>query len=77
MINDYDDVYILEDDEDPNPLYGMEIYTLTPNVIDCLQAGKRIYMSVNDEYAVVLKLEDIPYAQPEPCTAESAERRQE
>ena len=58
MLNDYDDVYILQDDEQPDPLYGMETHTLTPNVIACLQAGKRIYIAVNDEYAVVLKLED-------------------
>ena len=64
MINDYDDVYILQDDEQPNPLYGMETFTLTPNVIACLQAGKRIYISVNDEYAVVLKLENLETVQP-------------
>lgn len=57
MIYDYDDVYILQDDEQPDPLYGMEIRTLTPNAITCLQAGKRIYFAVNDEYAVVLKLD--------------------
>lgn len=57
MINDYDGVYILEDEEQPDPLYGMETYTITPNVIACLQAGKRIYIPVNDEYAVVMKMD--------------------
>ena len=61
-MNDFYDangIQILEDNESPNPLYGMEAYLITPDNFKSLLAGKRLYIAVNDEYAVILKLADI------------------
>jgi hypothetical protein len=54
MNNEY--IWIMEEDEEPNPLYGMETNTITKDMLKALQDGKRLYMTVNGEYAVVLKL---------------------
>ena len=46
---------ILEKGEKADPLWGMATEFITDEEIDALKEGKRLYMSVNDEYAVVIK----------------------
>lgn len=46
---------ILKKGERVDPLWGLEEKTITDEMIKALQQGKRLYFSVNDEYAVVIK----------------------
>ena len=46
---------ILRKGERADPLWGLEEKTITDEMIKKLQQGKRLYLSVNDEYAVVIK----------------------
>lgn len=48
---------ILEKGEKADPLWGMATEHITDKEIDALKEGKQLYMSVNDEYAVVIKYE--------------------
>lgn len=48
-------IHILEKGEKADPLWGIEHETITDEMIEALQQGKRLYLSVNDEYAVVIK----------------------
>lgn len=48
-------IHILEKGEKADPLWGMDTEIITDEMIDALQQGKRLYLSVNDEYAVVIK----------------------
>jgi hypothetical protein len=48
---------ILKDGECPDTLWGLEKETITNEMIEALQEGKRLYLTVNDEYAVVIKKE--------------------
>lgn len=49
---------ILEKGEKANPLWGMGIQYITDEEIEALKDGKRLWLSVNDEYAVVIKYID-------------------
>lgn len=46
---------ILEKGERADPLWGMDTEIITDEMIEALEQGKRLYLSVNDEYAVVIK----------------------
>lgn len=48
-------IHILEKGEKADPLRGMEKEIITDEMIEALEQGKRLYLSVNDEYAVVIK----------------------
>ena len=48
-------VRILKKGERADPLWGLEEKIITDEMIEALQQGKRLYLSVNDEYAVVIK----------------------
>lgn len=49
---------ILEENEDYDKLYGNCDYEITKEDIESLLKGKKLYISVNDEYAVVIKVKD-------------------
>lgn len=46
---------ILEDGERAEQFWGMYTEIITDEMIEALEQGKRLYLSVNDEYAVVIK----------------------
>lgn len=46
---------ILEKGERADPLWGMETEFITDEQIEALKSGRRLWISVNDEYAVVIK----------------------
>lgn len=48
---------ILEKGEKADPLWGMGTEYITDKEIEALKNGKRLWLSVNDEYAVVIKYE--------------------
>ena len=48
---------ILKDGECPDVLWGLEKETITNEMIEALHDGKTLYLTVNDEYAVVIKKE--------------------
>ena len=49
---------ILEENEDYDKLYGNYNYEITKEDIESLLKGKKLYIPVNDEYAVVIKVKD-------------------
>ncbi len=46
---------ILENGERAEQFWGMHTEIITDEMIEALEQGKRLYLSVNDEYAVVIK----------------------
>lgn len=46
---------ILEKGERADPLWGMETEYITDEEIEALKSGRRLWLSVNYEYAVVIK----------------------
>ena len=46
---------ILEKGERADQLWGMNTEIITDEMIEALEQGKRLYLTVNDEYAVVIK----------------------
>ena len=46
---------ILEKGERADPLWGMGTEYITDEQIEALKSGKRLWLSVNDEYAVAIK----------------------
>lgn len=46
---------ILEKGEKADSLWGMDTVFITDKEIDALKEGKRLYISVNHEYAIVIK----------------------
>lgn len=48
-------MFILKKGEKVDPKYGMEIEYITDEMIEALKNGKRIYIDVMSEYAVVIK----------------------
>ena len=46
---------ILEKGEKADPLWGMATEYITDEEIEALKSGRRLWLSVNDEYAVVIK----------------------
>ncbi len=46
---------ILKKGEKADPMWGMSTEHITDKDIDALKSGKRLYMTVNDEYAVVIR----------------------
>jgi hypothetical protein len=46
---------ILEKGERADPLWGMGTEYITDEQIEALKSGRRLWLSVNDEYAVVIK----------------------
>ena len=46
---------ILKKGERADPLWGMETEYITDEQIEALKSGRRLWLSVNDEYAVVIK----------------------
>lgn len=46
---------ILEKGEKINTLWGMGTEYITDKEIEALKNGKKLWLSVNDEYAVVIK----------------------
>ena len=49
---------ILEENEEYDSLYGEHTYEISKEEIEELLKGKKLYISVNDEYAVVIKVKD-------------------
>ena len=49
---------ILEENEDYDKLYGDFTLEITKEDIKELLKGKKLYIPVNDEYAVTIKVED-------------------
>ena len=48
-------IEILNKHERADPLYGIIREEINDEMIDALKEGKRLYISVNSEYAVVIK----------------------
>ena len=48
-------MYILKKDEKAEEFYGLTEETITDEEITALIEGKRLWFSVEDEYAVVIK----------------------
>lgn len=48
---------ILKNGEYARPLYGLEKEIITDEMIKALQDGKKLYLTVNDEYAVVIEMD--------------------
>ena len=48
-------IHILEKGEKADPLCGIDTEIITDEMIEALQQGKRLYITVNNEYAVVIK----------------------
>lgn len=48
---------ILEENEDYDSLYGEYTYEISKKEIEELLKGKKLYIPVNDEYAVIIKIE--------------------
>lgn len=46
---------ILKKGEKADPLWGIATEYITDKDIDALKSGKRLYMTVNNEYAVVIR----------------------
>ena len=46
---------ILKKGEKAEPLWGIGTEYITDKDIDALKSGKRLYMTVNNEYAVVIR----------------------
>lgn len=46
---------ILKKGERADPLWGLHKEKITDEMIKALQQGKRLYLSINDEYAVVIE----------------------
>lgn len=46
---------ILKKGERADPLWGIETEYITDEQIEALKSGRRLWLSVNDEYAVVIK----------------------
>lgn len=46
---------ILKKGEKADPMWGMSTEYITDKDIEALKSGKRLYMTVNDEYAVVIR----------------------
>ena len=46
---------ILQKGEKADPLWGMGIEYITDKEIEALKSGRRLWLSVNDEYAVVIR----------------------
>lgn len=46
---------ILKEGEKADSLWGIGTEYITDKDIDALKSGKRLYMTVNDEYAVVIR----------------------
>ena len=46
---------ILKKGEKADPLWGMATEYITDEEIEALKSGRRLWLSVNDEYAVVIK----------------------
>ena len=51
----YETIRILEKGEYAPPMYGLEEHTLTDEQMEALTNGKRLYIEVEGEYAIVLK----------------------
>lgn len=49
---------VLKEEEKADPLWGIGTEYITDKDIDALKSGKRLYMTVNDEYAVVIRYID-------------------
>lgn len=49
---------ILEENEDYDKLYGDFTFEITKEDIEELLKDKKLYIPVNDEYAVTIKMED-------------------
>ena len=49
---------ILKEGEKADPLWGIGTEYITDKDIDALKSGKRLYMTINDEYAVVIRYID-------------------
>ncbi len=50
---------ILKDGQKIDWLYGGEEYKITKKEIEALLKGKKLYGTVNDEYAFTIKLEGV------------------
>ncbi len=48
---------ILKKGEKADPMWGISTEYITDKDIDALKSGKRLYMTVNDEYAVIIRYE--------------------
>ena len=49
---------VLEKGERADPLYGLQEETITYDDMMALRDGKRLYIEVMDEYAVVIKYKE-------------------
>ena len=52
--NLFNNYQIVDKDEEVSYLYGMETVELSQNDMEQLKDGKRLYVTVNDEYAVLI-----------------------
>ena len=52
--NLFDDYQIVDKDQEVSALYGMETVEISQGDIEQLKEGKRLYITVNDEYAVLI-----------------------
>ena len=48
-------MFILEKGERADPMYGLQKEYITEEDIEALKNGRRLYIDVNNEYAVVIK----------------------
>ena len=52
--NLFNNYQIVDKDQEVDYLYGMEIVEISQDDIEQLKEGKRLYITVNDEYAVLI-----------------------
>ena len=52
--NLFNDYQIVDKDQEVDYLYGMETVEISQDNIEQLKEGKRLYITVNDEYAVLI-----------------------
>lgn len=52
--NLFDNYQIVDKGQEVSALYGMETVEISQSDIEQLKEGKRLYITVNDEYAVLI-----------------------
>lgn len=55
----YEDLSIVDNPESTDPWFGQEIKSITREHIKALLEGKYLYIVVEDEYTILLKMVDL------------------
>lgn len=52
------DFTIIDNEDQADPLYGMETKTITIEDIEALKNGKLLYTDIAGEYALIIRMEE-------------------